>query len=55
MYGIPLSGELPVLDGWPRTSLCRLGALPSPHCDILQQVFTGCKHPIGKWKTKSVI
>jgi hypothetical protein len=52
VYGLPMSGELPLPAEWPSTALCRLGALPSPHTNTLHQIFTGTKQPTRKWKTE---
>jgi hypothetical protein len=55
VYGLPVSGELPLPDGWPTLSLCRLGAIPSPHSNLLQKIFTGNEHPSEKWNTEYFI
>ena len=52
VYGLPVSGELPLPDGWPSPSICRLGAIPSPHCDLLHKIFTGNERSSEEWKTE---
>lgn len=50
--GLPTSGELSLPDGWPSTTICLLGALPSPHWENLHTLFTGDICQAKEWKTR---
>ena len=52
VYGLPVSGEVELPNGWPSAALYRLGALPPPHCNVLHEIFTGERNPAEQWKTK---